>query len=57
MPCDPVLVNYTTGGKDRIVTPQGTVVAGTIVDNAGKADGTGYISHFATCQRRGLFKK
>lgn len=36
MPCDPVLVNYTVGGKDRIVTPQGTVVAGTIVDSAEK---------------------
>lgn len=57
MPCNPTLVNYTTGGKERIVTPQGTVVAGTIAENAAVADGTGYISHFATCKRRGLFKK
>ena len=36
------------GGKERIVTPGGDVVAGERC-KAGEADGYGYISHFATC--------
>lgn len=50
MPVDPVFVDYkqVEGGKERIVKPDGTVVAGERCD-ASEADGYGYISHFATC--------
>lgn len=50
MPVDPNLVNYRVvpGGKERIVTPGGAVIAGERC-NPADADGVGYISHFATC--------
>ena len=50
MPVDPHFVNYRKvhGGKERIVLPNGEVVAGERCD-AQEADGYGYISHFATC--------
>ena len=50
MPVDPNLINYreVPGGKERIVTPNGMVIAGER-SNPDEADGVGYISHFATC--------
>ena len=50
LPVDPNLINYRVvpGGKERIVTPSGTVIAGEQC-NPEDADGVGYISHFATC--------
>lgn len=53
MPVNPELINYKAvpGGKERIVTPEGEVVAGEKVSPE-EADGFGYISHFATCARR-----
>lgn len=50
MPVDPPFVDYrkVAGGKERIVTPGGDVVAGERC-KAGEADGYGYISQFATC--------
>lgn len=36
------------GGKERLVLPNGEVVAGERC-KAKEADGYGYISHFATC--------
>ena len=50
MPVDPNLINYreVPGGKERIVTPNGMVIAGERC-NPDEADGVGYISHFATC--------
>lgn len=50
MPVDPNLINYRAvpGGKERIVTPGGAVIAGERC-NPEDADGVGYISHFATC--------
>ncbi len=52
MPVNPEFINYrmVSGGKERIVTPEGDVVAGERC-KAGEADGYGYISHFATCPR------
>ncbi len=49
MPVDELFVNYKLGGKDRVVTPAGDVVACTSGVAAEGADGFGYISHFATC--------
>ena len=57
MPCNPELLNYKLGGSERVVTPAGTVVAATTGVPAGEADGVGYISHFATCKKRGMFRK
>lgn len=57
MPCnaDPVEYQDNRKGKDVIVTEDGKVVRGTVIDKARPSalvpivDGTGYISHFATC--------
>lgn len=57
MPVDPIFVNYTHGGKERIVTPEGDVVAGEICGLGVKPDGHGYISHFATCPAAGKYRR
>ncbi|MDO4305734.1 MAG: hypothetical protein Q4C77_02790 [Eubacteriales bacterium] len=57
MPCDTKFVYYAVGGKDRIVLPNGQVVAGTILENSVGADGWGYISHFATCEFSQMFRR
>lgn len=51
MPVDESFVNYklAAGGKERIVTPTGDVVACITGVDAMEADGFGYVSHFATC--------
>lgn len=53
MPVDELLVNYKVdpAGKERIVTPDGKVVCGRFCIHPKDADGTGYISHFATCPK------
>jgi len=53
MPVDPELISFreVKSGKERIVTPEGRVVAGERI-SAEEADGFGYISHFATCTNR-----
>lgn len=50
MPVNPELVTYleVNGGRERIVTQDGKVVAGEICDQY-ESEGVGYISHFATC--------
>lgn len=50
MPVDPKLIDYKAvpGGKERIVTPDGGVIAGVRCEPM-EADGMGYISHFASC--------
>lgn len=37
-------------GKEKIVTPDGEVVAGRILVGE-RGDGAGYISHFASCKK------
>lgn len=51
MPVNEAFVNYKLepGGKERIVTPVGDVVACVSGVDASEADGYGYVSHFATC--------
>ena len=52
MPCDTTLINYSLDGNgtDNIVTPSGTVLRCNAQGiSPEKADGAGYISHFATC--------
>lgn len=57
MPVNEVFVNYKLGGKDRVVTPAGDVVACTSGVSAEGADGFGYISHFATCPAAARHRK
>lgn len=53
MPVNPQFVNYleVKGGRERIVTNDGRVVAGEKCDPRESKD-IGYISHFATCMKR-----
>ena len=58
MPVNPEFVNFRKGsGKDRIVLPNGEVVAGKIVTDPREADGYGYVSHFATCEYAQRFRR
>ena len=54
MPVDETFLNYkkVEGGKDRIVTPAGEVVTCIAGVETEKADGFGYLSHFATCKSK-----
>ena len=51
MPVNTTFVDYkrVPGGKERIVTPDGEVVAGERCRSDERPDGYGFISHFATC--------
>lgn len=56
MPVDPEMISYRRpeAGKkatDKIVTQTGEVVCADRVMSS-QAEGTGYISHFATCPKR-----
>ena len=56
MPVDPTMISYRRAEADkkateRIVTFAGEVVAAYRVDSS-QSEGTGYISHFATCTKR-----
>lgn len=52
MPVDPTMISYRRlKAKEKIVTPEGEVVCADKVDSE-KAEGFGYISHFATCKAR-----
>lgn len=59
MPCNPNFVYYKEqkDGKDRIVLDNGEVVAGMIQSYPEHASGSGYISHFATCEAAQMFRK
>ena len=59
MPCDPEPVAYwqTAGGKRRIVTPNGEVIACELDGSPDRATGIGYIPHWATCPAAGRFHK
>lgn len=57
MPCDAKMVYYAKGGRDRIVLPNGQVVAGTILNDSFGADGWGYMSHFSTCEYAEMFRR
>lgn len=56
MPVDPEMISYhrpAAGEKasEKIVTQAGEVVSANRVESR-QAEGTGYISHFATCPKR-----
>lgn len=56
MPVDPEMISYRrpeAGRKatDKIVTQTGEVVCADRAESC-RAEGTGYISHFATCPKR-----
>ena len=58
-PCDAEQVSYRVGaGPDRIVTPEGRIVPGTIItDKSDKSLVRGYSSHFATCPFADEFRR
>ena len=59
MPCDPRMVTYWAGQgkKERIVTPNGEVIACTLDGDPQKATGVGYVPHWSTCPGRKMFTK
>lgn len=59
MPVNPTLHNYKSDpdGKEKIVTPDGRVVTGTIIEKPQDANKVGYISHFATCRNAKNFRR
>lgn len=58
MPVDVNMVHFADdGGKDRIVLANGKVVSGTITTDLEKANGMGYVSHFATCEFAERFRR
>lgn len=59
MPCDAPQVMYRQkkGGRDRIVTPDGEVLACEITEDAGRATGVGHIPHWSTCPAAGRFRR
>ena len=44
-------------GKGRFITIEGDIVIGDMTEDQNKADGIGYISHFATCPEADKFRK
>ena len=57
-PCDPQKHSIKEGNGDMvIVTVDGRVVRGTPCSYDDGADTTGYISHFATCQNAGQWRR
>lgn len=58
MPVDTNIIHYRKDldGKDKIVTQDGDVVTGTILDTPQEGEEMGYISHFATCTQSKKFK-
>jgi hypothetical protein len=57
MPVNPEMISYRRPGygeraSEKIVTPAGEVVSVNRADSGREAEGTGYISHFATCKSR-----
>lgn len=59
MPCDPEEVLYwqDSKGKDRVVLPNGEVVACRLTGDEQNATGIGYIPHWATCPHADEFRK
>lgn len=58
IPCDPEPIPYKrgAGGRDRIVTPGGAVLAGTFMSDPDESDSYGYRSHWSTCSRADKFR-
>ena len=59
IPCDPEPLKYwlDPDGRERIVTPAGTVVRAELEGLPGYETGTGYICHFATCPMADKFRR
>ena len=59
MPCEApqVMFRAKKGGKERIVTPDGEVLACEIVEDVSRATGVGHIPHWAACPGAGRHRK
>ena len=57
MPCNPEPVYYWVGeGKERVVTPNGEVIACKLTGDLSDATGIGYIPHWGTCKDAQRFR-
>lgn len=59
MPCNSTPVYYIEKprvGTKRIITPNGEVIACEYTEDPGKATGTGFVPHWATCPEADKFK-
>ncbi len=59
MPCepDPVMYRQSESGKAKILTEKGFTINAEIVSDPKKADGRGYIPHWAHCSEAENFRK
>ena len=59
MPCDwrPVPFRPATGGKARVVSPEGDVIAAEICEGGEPGVQWGYTPHWATCPAADRFRK
>ena len=60
MPCNAAPVYYIAkpkSGKQRIVTPNGEVIACEYTEDPHKATGTEYIPHWSTCANADIHRK
>lgn len=61
IPCDPGVVYYSLargGFNDTVVLKNGHVITKcSIEDNPERADGIGYVPHWATCPAAGQFRR
>lgn len=59
LPCDPDPLTYREAakGRERIVTPNGEVLACEIESDTSKATGIGYKAHWSTCPKADDFRR
>lgn len=56
MPVNKKQIPFICGGKNRVVTPQGDVVAATILDRSCPESVLGFIPHWSTCKNANRFR-
>lgn len=59
IPCNPIKVVYWAqkGGKERIVTPNGKVIACAFGGDEKDITGLGYVPHWSTCPKAKDFRR
>lgn len=59
IPCNfnEVYYKQTRHSRERVVTPNGEVLAAEIVQNYAEAEGLGYIPHWSTCTNPDAFRR
>lgn len=59
IPCNPGLKLYRENkhGHERIVSPNGEVIACELTDTSAEATGVGLLPHWGTCPKAGNFRR